>query len=75
LRRALQRKFAVLNSTRKAGRHLPYGILAIDADQIGKGGEQRRIGQAFRLNAVMQRLLPSVQDIAQRGLLLTVVFR
>ena len=74
LRGPLQRELAMVDAARQPGGHLGDGVLAIDADQIGERGEQGRVGKHLRLDAVMQGLLPGVEDISERRLLQGLAF-
>src|SRR6185437_9171441 len=61
---------AVMDAPRQARGHLSHRILAIDADEIGESREHGGIGEHLRLDALMQRLFPGVEDISERLLLL-----
>jgi len=63
----------MLDAAREARGHLGDGILAINGDEIGERREQGGIGQHFRLDAVMQRLFPGVENVSQSILLLSPV--
>ena len=65
----------MMDAARQTGRHLGDGVLAVYADEIGKRREQGRIGEHLRLDAVMQRLFPSIENISERRLLLCLLFR
>ena len=49
-------------------------VLAIDADKIGECCEQGCVGEHLRLDAVMQRLFPSIEDVSERRLFQGLVF-
>ncbi len=68
LRGALKRELAVMDAPREASRHFCDGILAIDADKIGERRKQGGIGEHLRLDTVMQRLFPGVEDVSERCL-------
>jgi hypothetical protein len=57
-----------MNAARETRCHLSDGILSIDADKVGKRGEECGIGKRPRLDAVMQRLFPRVEDVTERSL-------
>jgi len=73
LRGALQRELAMLDTARKTAGHLGYCVLAIGRDEVGKGCEQRGVGEHLRLDAVTQRLFPSIEDVSERRLRPSVV--
>jgi len=60
------------DALRQAAGHFRHGILAIGRDEIGKRREERRIGERLRRNAVIQRFLPGIEDVAERRLALDV---
>ena len=55
-----------MDAPRQASRHLCHGILAIDADEIGERRKQGGVGEHLRLDAVMQRLFPGVENVSER---------
>src|SRR5262245_19685443 len=63
-----------MDAAREPGRHLGDGILAIDADQVGEGGEQGGVGEHLRLDAVVQRLFPRIEYVSERLLLQRLAF-
>ena len=60
-------------------RDSPFVIIAtassIDVDEIGKRGKQSGVGEHFGLDAVVQRLFPSIEDVSERRLLMRSAFR
>jgi len=58
----------MMDAPREASRHFGDGILAIDADKIGERRIQGGIGEHLRLDTVMQRLFPGVEDVSERCL-------
>src|SRR4029079_5599348 len=75
LRVPRQRELAMLDAVRQSARHLGHGILAVGLDEVGKGCEQRGVGEHLGLDAVMQRLLPRIEDVSQSFLALSLVVR
>ncbi len=65
----------MLDAAGQPARHLGNGILTVDADKVRERREQGCVRQHFRLDAVMQRLFPSIEDVSQSGLLLSVVLK
>jgi len=66
---------AVTDAPRQPVRHFRDCVLAIGIDEIGQRGKQRGIGEHLRLDAVMQRLFPRVENILERRLLSRSTFR
>src|SRR3954452_531580 len=66
----VDREFAVADAAGKAFDELRHRVLAIGADELGKGRKQARLRQAVAVDAIMARFGPGLVEIAQCGLLL-----
>src|SRR6185369_10413120 len=65
-------EFAVADPAGKALDEFRYRVLAIGADELGKGGKQAGLRQAVAVDAVVARFGPGLVEIAQCGLFLLV---
>ena len=65
LRGSVKRELAMLDAAGQPAGHLGHGVLAVSRDEIGERRKQRGIGQHLRLDAVMQRLFPCIEDVSQ----------
>src|SRR4029078_1403653 len=75
LRVPRQRELAMLDAAGQSARPLGHGILAVGLDEVGNGCEQPALGEHLGLDAVMQRLLPRIEDVSQSFLALSLVVR
>src|SRR5207344_65 len=65
LRGSVKRELAMLDAAGQPAGHLGHGVLAVSRDEIGERRKQRGIGQHLRLDAVMQRIFPRIEDVSQ----------
>ena len=65
MRGPVQRELAVLNAAGEPAGHFGHGVLAVSRNEIGECREQRGIGEHLRLDAVMQRLFPRIEDVSE----------
>ena len=71
----LEGELAVEDASGQPIRHLRDRVLAINVDEVGERGKQGGIGKHLRLDAVMQRIFPSIEDVSERRLLMRRAFR
>src|SRR4051812_26037373 len=71
--RQRQRELAVADAAGEAFDEFRHRVLAVGADQLGKGGEQARLRETIAIDAVMPGFRPGFVEIAERGLLLFVI--
>src|SRR3954468_6120144 len=70
-----QRELAVADAAGEAFDEFRHRVLAVGADQLGKRGEQARLRETIAVDAVVPGFRPSLVEIAERGLLLFVIWQ